>query len=60
MQARELIARALGEDLDAAIVIIANPSGDAEHVGFALDEPAEADALHASADQVPAGLNRFF
>jgi hypothetical protein len=55
-----LIARALRENFHASIVIIAHPAGDSEHVRFALDEPAETDALHASADEESASLNRFF
>src|ERR1700739_4770681 len=38
-------------------MIVANPSGNAEHVGLALDEPAEADALHTATDQKTAGLD---
>jgi hypothetical protein len=29
-------------------------------MSLALDKPAETDALYASADEEPAGLNRFF
>jgi len=39
-------------------MIIADPARDPEQVGFALDEPAEADALYASADNVLARLSR--
>jgi len=60
MQTRKLIARALRQNFDAAVVIISHPSGDAEDVGFALDEPAETHALHASADAVTLGFNGFF
>ena len=60
MQSDKLISRTLCQDLDAAIMIVAYPSGDAQRVGLAFDEPAEADALHAAADQVATGLNRFF
>ena len=60
MQAGELIAGALGEDFYAAVVVIADPSGNAQDVSFTFHEPAEADALHPSANQVAPGLNRFF
>ena len=57
MQARELIASSLGQNLHAAVVIVAHPSGDAQDVRLALDEPAEADALDASAhEETPASM----
>jgi hypothetical protein len=59
MQPGELIAGALGEDFDAAVVVVPNPSSDAQDVGLAFDEPAEAYALHSSANEEAAGLNRF-
>ena len=41
-------------------MIIADPSGNAQHMSFAFDEPAEANALDASADQIAAGLYWLF
>ena len=60
MQSGKLIARALRPNLDAAVMIVADPTGDAEDVRFALDEPAEADALNPAANDVAAGVDRFF
>ena len=60
MQARNLIARSLGQDFYAAIVIVTHPTGNAKNVGLALHKPAEADALHASADDEAACVNRLF
>lgn len=51
MQACQLFASALGEDFYRAVGIVADPSGELEDVGFTLDEPAEAYALDASADE---------
>ncbi len=59
MQARKLIARALCENFHAAVVIVPYPSRDAEQVRLALDEPAESNALHTSANQKAASLNGF-
>jgi hypothetical protein len=60
MQARELVAGSLGENFHSAVVIIANPSGDAEDVRLALNEPAKSHALHASAHHKAASFNGFF
>ncbi len=60
MQSRELVASPLGEYFHAAVMIIANPSGDAQDVRLALDEPAEADPLYASAYEEAAGLDGLF
>jgi hypothetical protein len=60
MQARKLIARALSQNFHAAVVIVAHPSCNAQHVRFPLDKPAEPHALHAPADEKTAGLSRFF
>jgi acyl-CoA synthetase (AMP-forming)/AMP-acid ligase II len=60
MQSIELIASSLGQNLHAAVVIIAHPSSDAQDVRLALDEPAEADPLYASAHEEPAGLDWLF
>jgi hypothetical protein len=60
MQSRELVASALGVNLYTAIVIIPHPPGDPEDMSLALDEPTEADPLHASAHEEPAGFNGLF
>ena len=60
MQSGELIARSLGEDLDAPVMIVAYPPGNPQNVRLAFNEPAEADALHAPANDVATSLNRFF
>src|SRR5579871_3059767 len=60
MQASELVARALRQDFHAAVVIVADPSGDSQHVRFTLYEPAETDTLHASANQEAASQSRVF
>ena len=60
MEARELIARALRQNLHAAVVIIADPSRDSENVRLPLDEPAEADTLHTSANDEASSLYRLF
>ena len=39
------------EDFDLAGVGVADPAAQAELGGFAVDEPAEADALDAAADE---------
>lgn len=51
VQAGQLLGRALGQDFDRGVGIVADPACDLEDVGFALDEPAEADALNAAADE---------
>jgi len=48
---------ALGKDLYRSIQIVAHPTGDTQQMGFALDKPAKADALHATANQKAPGLN---
>jgi hypothetical protein len=50
MQSGKLIARSLGENFYRAIGIVSDPAGDFQDVSFALDEPAEADALNAAAN----------
>jgi hypothetical protein len=47
-------------NLYTAIVIIPHPPGDPEDMSLALDEPTEADPLHASAHEEPAGFNGLF
>jgi hypothetical protein len=59
MEPEKLVARSLGQHFDAAIVIIPHPSGNAELVRFALDEPAKSDALHASANKKTFSLEWF-
>ena len=39
------IKKLMGQHFDAAIGIIADPSGNLQDVRFALNKPAEADAL---------------
>jgi hypothetical protein len=56
MQSGELFARALGQNFYCAVWIVADPAGDLEDVGFALDEPTEADSLDAAAHYEPASL----
>ncbi len=58
MQSGKLVTRSLRQHFDAAIVIIADPSGNTEHMGFALHKPAKADALHASSDEIAASQGR--
>jgi hypothetical protein len=60
VQGGELVARSLGKNFHASIVIVANPSCDPEDVGLALHKPAEADALHPTAHNEAASFNRFF
>jgi hypothetical protein len=60
VQSGKLVARSLRQNFHAAIVIVADPSGDAQNVRLALDEPAEADALHASAHQETTGHRLIF
>ncbi len=60
MKSGELIARTLGKDFHAPVVVVANPSSDLQHVCFALHEPAETDTLHASADDEAASLDWLF
>ena len=56
-QSGQLFARSHGQHLDAAIVIVADPSGNLQDVRLALDKPTEADALHTSTHQESAGLS---
>jgi hypothetical protein len=60
MQSRKLVARSLGRNFHAAIVVVANPPGNAQDVRLALHKPAEADPLNTTANDEPAGLNRLF
>src|ERR1700687_2142112 len=50
-QPGQLLGCADGQHFDAAIGIVAHPSGNLQDVGFAFHEPAEAYALDASADK---------
>ena len=47
----EVFRVAGGDDFDVAGVGVADPAAEAELGGFAVDEPAEADALDAAADE---------
>src|SRR5580693_9856902 len=49
-QSEQLIARSHGQNFHAAVGVIANPTRYTEHLRFAFDEPAKADALHPPAD----------
>src|ERR1035441_4074744 len=55
-QSAVLLARAGCHHFHLAIFAVAHPSGDADPRRFAFHEPAEADALNASGDDVAAGL----
>ena len=62
MQAEQLVARSLGQNFYAAVMIVAHPSGNAQDLCLALDKPAEADALDAAANEITAsldGISRF-
>ena len=59
-QGGELLGRALRQDLDGSIGVVADPAGHAQHVRFSLYEPAKAYALHTSAHQEAAGVNGLF
>src|SRR6202790_686691 len=50
-QPGQLLGCSDGQHFDAAIGIVAHPSGNLQDVGFAFHEPAEAYALDASADK---------
>jgi len=56
-QSGQLFAGSHRQDFDAAIVIVADPSGNLQDVRLALDKPAEADALDTSANQKASGLS---
>jgi len=47
----EVFGRAGGDDFDVPGVGVADPAAKAELGGFAVDEPAKADALYAAADE---------
>ncbi len=51
-----LLARARSQHFNVTIFAVAYPSGDADLRRFPFHEPAEADALDASGDDVAAGL----
>ena len=57
-QTGELIARTDRQDFYAAVGIVADPAGNFQDMRLAFDEPAETDALHASADQKAPSLDR--
>jgi hypothetical protein len=47
----EVFGEAGGDDLDGTVVGVADPAAEAQFRGFAVDEPAEADALYAATDE---------
>jgi hypothetical protein len=53
----KLIGRTLRQNFDTAVMIIPHPSRNAQDVRLALHKPAEANPLHAPADDETAGLN---
>src|ERR1019366_1590647 len=55
-QGAVLLARARRHHFNLTIFAIAYPSGDADLRRFPFHEPAEADALDASGDNIAAGL----
>src|SRR5205814_8469127 len=52
---RKFFGVAGGEQFDGGIFIVAHPADQPELAGFTLDEPAEADSLDSSSDDVSAG-----
>jgi len=48
---RELLGRADGVGLDAAVAAVAHVAGDAETFSFGNGEEAEADTLHKAGDE---------
>ena len=40
-----------GYDFDIAVFRVADPAAEVELAGFAMDEPAEANALYAATDE---------
>ena len=55
-QSDQLLGRTHGHDFHAAVVIIANASGNAQQVRLALDKPAKTHALHAPANDEATSL----
>ena len=60
MQSGQLIPGSLRQYFHAAVVIVADPSGDTENVRLAFDEPTEADALDTAANHKAPRKDRFF
>jgi hypothetical protein len=60
VQTAQLIASSLGQHFHAAIVIVAHPARNAEHVRFPLHKPAEPDSLNAPANYIALRFNSFF
>src|SRR5207237_7745844 len=56
-KAEKLIARTYAENLNAAISVVAHPSGNAEDTRLAFHKPTKADALHAPANHEAAGVS---
>jgi hypothetical protein len=56
-QPSQLLARSHGQNFDAAIGIVAHPSGDLQDVCLTLNKPAKPDALDAPAHKKAPSLN---
>src|SRR5581483_7787964 len=59
-QPGQLIASPGGQHFDAAIRVVAHPSGDAQDVRLAFDKPAETDTLDTTANDKTPSFVRFF
>src|SRR5436305_15248175 len=51
---RKFFGVAGGEQFDGGILVVAHPADQAKLAGLTLDEPAEADSLDSSSDDVSA------
>src|SRR6476619_5482535 len=59
VQPAQLIASSLGQHFHAAIMIVAYPARDPEHVRLPLDKPAEPHSLYAPANHIALRFNSF-
>src|SRR6185437_8739105 len=59
-QPAQLVAASHGQHFHGAVAVVAYPPGDSQRVRLTLHKPAEAHALHASANNKAAGFGRFF
>jgi len=55
-QSGQLLVSSHGEHFDAAIRIVAHPSGNLQDVRLTLDKPAKADALNTATHEKAASL----